>query len=117
LPQHTEPNGRYDRGRLNASGEWPASPTTLPRGIPSTRDLAVFNDTFAGQSIDLKWSLRVGTATGPAVAGATVAVTVPLGGHVIQRITFTPPAGTQPLVLVLSAIKPGRGNVFHDDGT
>ena len=43
----------------NGAGQWPVAPSVMPAGAP-TRTLTVFNDTFTGTRLDVKWSLRQG---------------------------------------------------------
>ncbi len=101
----------------DANGDWPAVSVPLTRGTPASRTLAVFNDTFAGTRLDVRWELRRDAPDGAALAGQTLRLDVPLGQSVQQPITFTPPATGGPLYLVLTATKPGEGVLFHDAGT
>ena len=101
----------------DADGHWPAITVALPRGIPATRTLVVFNDTFAGTRVDTRWELRRGSPNGPVIAARDLRLDIPLGQSVQQPITFTPPATGGPLYLALTASKPGEGMLFRDDGT
>jgi hypothetical protein len=101
----------------NQSGDWPSVSVALPRGVPTTRTLVVFNDTFAGTQLNVRWELREGSPTGPVAATQDLKLDVPLGQSIQQAITFTPPATDGPLFLVLTATKPGQGLVFSDAGT
>lgn len=92
----------------NADGDWPAEPVVLPRGRRITRVLQVFNDTFFGNRVRVRWELRQGAPDGALVAGSTMDVAVPLGTHVERRISFVPPRTPDPLYLVLSATKSSR---------
>jgi hypothetical protein len=85
--------------------------------VPTTRTLVVFNDTFAGTQLNVRWELREGSPTGPVAATQDLKLDVPLGQSIQQPITFTPPATDGPLFLVLTATKPGQGVVFSDAGT
>jgi Glycosyl hydrolases family 2, TIM barrel domain/Glycosyl hydrolases family 2, sugar binding domain len=98
-------------------GDWPAVSVPLTRGVPTTRTLVVFNDTFAGTTINVRWELRTGSPNGPVAAGRELHLTVPLGQSIQQPITFTPPVTNDPLYLTLVASKPGQGVLFTDDDT
>src|SRR3712207_8540801 len=39
------------------AGRWPAYPVSLRAGEPAKRTLVVFNDTFAGEEITVRWEL------------------------------------------------------------
>jgi Glycosyl hydrolases family 2, TIM barrel domain len=101
----------------DAGGDWPAVAVPLTRGTPATRTLVVFNDTFAGTRVNVRWELRRDTPDGRVVAGQTLPLDVMLGQSIEQPITFTPPATGGPLYLVLTATKPGEGVLFHDADT
>jgi hypothetical protein len=98
----------------NANGDWPATPVALKAGAPTTRTLEIFNDTFSGERVDVGWQLRQGSPTGRLLDAQTISLDVPLGRHAEQKITFTPIASAQPLYLVLSASKPGSGQLFQE---
>src|SRR5207247_4275362 len=63
-------------------GNWPSATVALTRGVPATRTLVVFNDTFAGTHIDARWELRRGAPDGPVIAAQTLPLDVPLGQSV-----------------------------------
>jgi hypothetical protein len=98
-------------------GNWPTATVALTRDTPATRTLVVFNDTFEGTRVDVRWELRRGAPDGARVAAQNLRLDVPLGQSVQQPITFIPPATGGPLYLVLTASKPGDGVLFKDDGT
>lgn len=98
-------------------GHWPAATVALTRRTPATRTLVVFNDTFEGTRIDVRWELRRGSPDGPVIAAQSLLLHVPLGKSVQQPITFTPPVTGGPLYLLLTASKPGDGVLFKDAGT
>lgn len=100
----------------DAEGRWPAVPVRLERGVPTTRRLVIFNDTLAGARMTVRWTLRSGSPDGAVVAGDRLDLEVPVGTSVHRTIMFTP-VGHGPLYLVLSAVKPGEGQLFVDDGT
>ncbi len=87
------------------AGRWPARPVTLRSGEPARRRLVVFNDTFAGERVDVRWELG-------AERGA-FSVDVPLGGRVSHEIAFTPRAPSRER-LVIVAEKDGR-EVFREE--
>ncbi|MFL5822746.1 MAG: glycoside hydrolase family 2 TIM barrel-domain containing protein [Solirubrobacteraceae bacterium] len=110
----------FDQGYWNveafsdADGHWPAKRVALKARKPTTRRLEIFNDTFSGKRVEVKWQLRQGSPTGRRLAGHTISLDIPPGRHVAHRITFTPPRSSQPVYLVLRASKPGWGELFHD---
>ena len=110
--------GYWNANKLsNTQGDWPSVTVSLPVDRSVTRTLEIFNDTFSGTSLQVKWQLRAGSATGPVVHARVLNVQVPLGGHVARQITFTTPNRAGPLYLVLSASKQGQGGLFFDAGT
>jgi Glycosyl hydrolases family 2, TIM barrel domain len=103
----------------DANGDWPAVTTYLGAGQQTTRILDVFNDTLSGNTVSVTWGLHQGSPTGAQVAGQTLNLHVPLGGHVSIPISFqTPNSPGTNVYLVLSSSKPGYSNpVFYDAGT
>ena len=97
----------------DSNGAWPAAPVALERGAPTTRTLVVFNDTFQGTRIDVRWRLREGSPSGPVRAGGDLHLDVPLGQSVQQPITFTPPATGGPLSLTLRRVQARAGGAVH----
>jgi hypothetical protein len=97
----------FDRD-YDALGPFPAPPR-LALGQPATRTLIVYNDTFADEAVDLTWQA---TSDGQRLAGETRRLTVPLGGHALLPITFTP-ARRGTLTLGLASAKGGR-QTFSD---
>lgn len=79
-------------------------PPTLKAGAPVQRTLIVYNDAFSDETVELRWQAILGDTS---IAGDTRALTIPLGGHVIVDITFTPPTPGE-LRLDLTAIKSGK---------
>ena len=69
-------------------GPFPAPPT-LRAGASVQRKLIVHNDAFSDETVELRWQATLG---GESCAGETRTLKIPLGGHVIVGITFTPPA-------------------------
>lgn len=97
-------------------GTWPIAPSTIPAG-PTTRTLTLFNDTLAGERVNLSWKLHAGSATGKVVAQSTVRSDIPLGTHQQVPVSFNAPAGAGHLFLELEVSKPGQGVLFRDTGT
>jgi hypothetical protein len=87
------------------AGRWPSKPVTLRAGETVKRRLVVFNDTFAGERVDVRW--QFGEQRG------SFSVEVPLGGRVVHEIEITPQAPGR-TALVLAAEKDGR-EVFREE--
>jgi len=79
-------------------------PPTLKTGVPVRRTLIVYNDAFSGDAVELHWKAVLGDRV---VAGDASVLTIPLGGHAIVNIAFTPPAPGE-LRLELSSAKNGK---------
>ena len=99
--------------RSDAAGRWPSVPVALSAGKPATRTLVVFNDTFAGRSVDVTWELRANSASGAVLKQGAFTADVPLGGRVTREITFTP-TGTR-VVLVLRSSQDGKVQFADSD--
>ena len=64
--------GFWDQNKLSdETGQWPLAPTTVAPG-PVTRTLTVFNDTLAGERVNLTWKLHSGTPDGRVLTRGTV---------------------------------------------
>jgi hypothetical protein len=79
-------------------------PPTLKAGAPVHRTLIVYNDAFSDDTVELRWQAILGDKS---FAGETRALKIPLGGHEIADIAFTPPAPGE-LRLDLSSAKGGK---------
>ncbi|MFE5671020.1 glycoside hydrolase family 2 TIM barrel-domain containing protein [Agromyces sp. NPDC056523] len=100
----------------DGAGRWPIAPSTISAGM-NTRTLTVFNDTFAGERVNVTWGLRQGSPTGPVVDGGTLTPTIALGEHVKLPITFAAPDTTEAVYLDIRVEKPGNGVLFQDAST
>ncbi len=89
-------------------GPFPA-PTVLAAKQTVTRELIVYNDTFAGEMVEVEWVARQG---GARVAGEKLSRKIPLGDHVVIPISFTPDAAGK-LELDLITRKGGK-EMFRD---
>jgi hypothetical protein len=98
----------------NVTGDWPVATETAALGASLTRQLAVFNDTLSGTSVDVVWEVRTDAADGPIVSQGDVAVDVPLGEHATVPITVTLPSTGTRAYLVLRSRKDGR-EIFVED--
>jgi hypothetical protein len=65
----------------------------------------VYNDAFSGEDVDLRWQAVLGDKS--CGAGETRTLKIPLGGHTIVDITFTPPTPGE-LHLNLASAKSGK---------
>ena len=72
----------------DALGPFPAPPV-LEKAQPVTRELIVYNDTFAGENVEVEWSVTQGDKK---TAGERLTKDIPLGGHIVFPIKFTPTA-------------------------
>lgn len=78
-----------------------------------TRNVTVFNDDFAGNSVGFSWTARLDRPDGPVVASGAEILTIPLGSRVTTPVSFTTPARGSRVYLVLSTSKAGS-TVFKD---
>jgi hypothetical protein len=91
----------------NANGDWPATVPSLAKGASRATTLLIFNDTFAGTSIDITWEVHADSATGTLGATGTLTVDVPFATMVTKSINITAPASGTKCYLVLRAQKNG----------
>lgn len=91
----------------NANGDWPATVPSLAKGASRPTTLLIFNDTFAGTSVDITWEVHVDSATGTLGATGTLTVDVPFATMVTKSITMTAPTTGTKCYLVLRAQKNG----------
>lgn len=91
----------------NANGDWPASIPALTKGATRPTTLLIFNDTFAGTSIDVTWEIHSETASGTKGDAGTFTVDVPLATMATKSITITAPTSGTKCYLVLRAQKNG----------
>jgi hypothetical protein len=94
--------------RSNENGDWPVVKPTLRAGALETRELAVFNDEFAGEEISVAWELRRDKASGPVHEQGAFTLRVPLGEYRRRPINFTLPRTLGDVVLVLRGLKAGE---------
>jgi hypothetical protein len=99
----------------NATGDWPAVIESVNRGTRLSRQLVVFNDTFAGTAVDVSWEMHQDTVTGPIADQGSMGLTIPLGQRQTVTIGVTTPTTGSTAVLVLQSSKDGRV-IFRDDG-
>ena len=98
----------------NVSGDWPVAVETVAPGAQLTRQLMVFNDTFAGTAVEVVWEVHGETADGPIVSQGDTPVDVPLGDHATLPITVTMPSSGTRAYLVLRSRQDGR-EIFVED--
>ncbi len=91
----------------NANGDWPASVPTIAKGGTRTTNLLVFNDTFAGTTIDVTWEVHADSATGTVASSGSFSIDVPLGTMGTKSITMTAPSSGTKCFLVLRSAKDG----------
>jgi len=99
----------------NANGGWPAAVESVSRGVRLSRQLVVFNDTFAGTAVDVSWEMHQGAADGAIADQGSMRLAIPLGQRQTITIGVTTPAAGTTAVLVLQSSKDGRV-IFRDDG-
>lgn len=93
--------------RSNAAGDWPTVKPRLATGSHVTRRLAVFNDEFSGENVQLRWQAHNGSGNGPVIAGGQFALRIPLGEFRYQDISFDAPATPGDIYLSLATAKRG----------
>jgi hypothetical protein len=96
----------FDRANRfsDEKGRWPVIELPIPSGL-AHRQLAVFNDTFSGDQIEVRWELRSGTAKGKVQDSGKQMLTVPLGEFQTFKISMRTPRKKGRAVLCLSAYK------------
>jgi hypothetical protein len=92
----------------DALGPYP-EPAKLKAGQAARRTLIVYNDEFADERVQVAWQAMAGERR---VAGEQRTLAIPLGGHAMLDIAFTPAVAGE-LRLELTASKGGRGR-FRD---
>ncbi|MBV9852842.1 MAG: beta-galactosidase, partial [Armatimonadetes bacterium] len=100
--------------RSNVRGEWPVTRPRLAPGARVTRTLAVFNDEFSGQDVQVAWELHTGFKSGPLLKRDRFTVHIPLGEYKTQDIAFDAPQTPGDLFLAVSSSKNGQVR-FTDD--
>jgi uncharacterized protein with NRDE domain len=98
----------------NTGGDWPVAVETVAPGAQLTRQLIVFNDTFAGTAIEVVWEVHGETADGPIVSQGDMPVDVALGDHATLPIMVTMPSSGTRAYLVLRTRQDGR-EIFVED--
>jgi hypothetical protein len=104
------PMAVFDK-EYDALGPFP-KPPVLKVGETARRTIIVYNDAFSGEQVDVRWAVNLG---GKDIAGETRALKIPLGGHAILEIAFTPTASGE-LRLDLTSSKAGKDQ-FKDSRT
>jgi len=79
-------------------------PPVLKAGAPAQRTLIVYNDAFLDEAVELRWQALLGDKP---CAGGRHTLTIPLGGHTLVDIAFTP-ATPGELRLELISSKSGK---------
>ncbi len=100
--------------RSNDKGEWPVTKPRLMSGTRITRQLAAFNDEFAGESVTVKWQLRGSDKNGPLLAKDEFTLQIPRGEFRTQDIAFDAPKAPGDVTLLLSAFKDGVERFSED---
>jgi Glycosyl hydrolases family 2, TIM barrel domain len=105
----------WNANRLsNADGAWPVAIETVAAGAMLARQLMIFNDTFAGTSVDVTWEMHGDAPDGPIADQGATTQDVPLGGRVTLPITVAAPSSGTVGYLILEARKGGR-LLFRED--
>lgn len=65
--------------RSNANGDWPVVKPELRGGSVISRDLAIFNDEFSGEDVDVSWELRCEGHATPLLDHGAFTIRIPLG--------------------------------------
>ena len=93
--------------RSNARGEWPVFRPRLAPDTEVRRRVAVFNDEFFGDRLELRWEVRRGGPTGKVLAKGREPLTIPPGEFATRELTFKTPADGS-VSLVLTVRKDGK---------
>ena len=80
-----------------------------------SRQLVVFNDTFAGTAVDVSWEMHQDSATGALADHGTTQLNIPLGQHMTTTIQVSAPPNGTTAVLILQSSKNSQV-IFRDDG-
>ena len=73
----------------NVAGDWPAVESRLTRDADVTRNLIVFNDTFAGTEVEIGWEVHAEAPGGRLVSSGTQVADVPLGFAAMRSVQST----------------------------
>ena len=84
-------------------GPFPKPPVLKARASVQ-RKLIVYNDALSDETVELRWQAVL---DGQSFAGGTHTLKIPLGGHVLVDIAFTPPTPGE-LRLELASAKGGK---------
>jgi hypothetical protein len=98
----------------NSNGDWPAAIESVAHGARLSRQIVVFNDTFAGTAVDVTWEMHQDTAGGAIADQGSMRLTIPLGQRQTVTVGVTTPTTGSTAVLVLQSSKDGRV-IFRDD--
>jgi hypothetical protein len=99
----------------NTNGDWPAAIESVTRGTRLSRQIVVFNDTFAGTAVDVTWEMHQGTADGAIADQGSMRLAIPLGQRQTITVGVTAPSTGTAAVLVLQSARDGRV-ILRDDG-
>ena len=80
-------------------GSFP-KPPKLKAATPAARKLIVYNDAFSDEAVELRWNAVM---DGKSLAGETRSLRIPLGGHALVEITFSPPSPGEVRLELISA--------------
>ena len=94
----------------NEKGQWPVKRPQLPANSRQQRTLALFNDCFSGDELEIAWQAQSG---GRKIAGAKLPVRVPLGEFVKLPVVFDTPARGE--VKLLLKVSKGGKVIFEED--
>jgi hypothetical protein len=95
-------------------GRWPVVRPEIPAGADVRRQLAVFNDTFADEQVEVAWEVRLGGPKGKRHAAGRTRLHVPLGEYRLLPIVFQAPSRKGTITLRLKSYKGGKV-CFEDD--
>jgi len=98
----------------NDKGGWPVVLPKLYTSSTATRELAVFNDEFEGETLLVKWEIRAGKATPNPCASGSATVHVPLGEYRRLLVRFAVPDRTGRLRMAVRVLKNGKERFVED---
>ena len=97
----------FDRvnAHSNGNGDWPVRRPTLKPDTSVKRAVAVFNDEFFGDKLQLRYTVT--DSTGKRIAGSANLLTIPPGEFRVTVVEFSTPKTADILSLTLSVWKGG----------
>jgi hypothetical protein len=97
----------------NDHGEWPVVKPMLPANTIVSRQIAVFNDEFAGSGLTLHWEIRRADKHGKVLKSGKNKLLIPPGEFRTENIHFSVPSSGE-IALILAVYKNGHKRFTED---